>query len=585
MSDEASTASAPLSAAELRAARLRYFVPSAGDGSAPDPPSDTIATLPPASSSTPEPSALCASLDFETAPAALTKELHDMYMATYPVCAQMAHAFLRKGVSELSHFRGVALDDLKQQLAEFYSFSGIQVRRVHAHLNPSEYPDLYLSAPEQQVVVVSSTASTSDASAPVVSDDDLPIVSIPVSRGPKPSTKRSRTTSFFDNLPIQLQTAEFPTEDAIKRALTGCNPSCHPRSRSSAGKYVRFGCKHAKASIPCPLNISGIRRQGYITLSPNTYVAGNCNHRLCICCHQDITFFATCPNEHLFCVECFDNLVRVQVRTDRASFIASNCVVFCRFCEPPSIIEMQTHCTALTRDTWQHYLEACTESAVVCEQKKWEARGLTIPAINDELAFLADLVSRKCPICHRYMADDFDGCVALKCGRTMHAAGAGCGADLCAYCGAAFNSEADVHQHLKTCMFNFIPEAGIFPTPALFQTVMWEIRRERVWLHVLETLPNQIPTIWSAIAKTHPELKLTSDWLEHRAKCLEIAQEFSIPTAEFAKLVPKYLKCITSLKEIFGGENDEDEQKLWRACIINTGNYEKTVRTLIDNCT
>jgi hypothetical protein len=204
--------------------------------------------------------------------------------------------------------------------------------------------------------------------------------------------------------------------------------------------------------------------------------------------------------------------------------------------------------------------------------------------VTDELAFVGDLIARKCPTCNRYMADDFDGCIALKCGRTIHASGAGCGTDICAYCSDAFPSEFDVHQHVRTCVMNPNPQAGIYPSADFFQTAMWEIRRERVWSHVLEKLPDRVPTIWSAIAKKHPELNLTSDWLEQRAKYLVIAQEFAIDTADFAKLVPQYVQCINSLKEIFGAEDDENEQKLWRACIINNGNYEKAVLTIIDNC-
>lgn len=266
--------------------------------------------------------------------------------------------------------------------------------------------------------------------------------------------------------------------------------------------------------------------------------------------------------------------------------MASNCEVFCRFCTPASIIDIQAHSNSITKDTWQHYLDACSEGAVVSEQKKWEARVKETPATPlepDDLAFLADLIVRKCPTCNRYMSDDFDGCVSLKCGRTTHSAGAGCGANICAYCSVAFPSEFDVHQHVKTCVNNPDPQGYIYPTADYFVTTVWEIRRERVWSHVLHNLPHRIPTIWSAIAKEHPELKLTSAWLAQREKYLEIAAEFAIATADFATLVPQYLKCISALKEIFGGDEDENEQKLWRACIINNGNYEKTVRTLIDN--
>ena len=399
-----------------------------------------------------------------------------------------------------------------------------------------------------------------------------------------------RIHMFLESLPIQLQTADYPTTDAVKAALKDCNSLCHPVCRSSSGIYMRFSCKHATGSIPCRLNISASRRDGCIRLSPNTYVAGSCNNRICVNCGGDLTFFASCPNNHHFCLECFDYMVDSQVRSEKASFIALRCEVFCRYCVPASIIDIQTHSNSLKKSTWQLYLEACSEMAVVSEQKRWEGRTLTTPADPDPdgLAFVQDLVVRKCPTCNRLMADDFEGCVALQCGRTSYAyrlEGAGCGADICAYCSEAFPSEHDVHQHVKTCVANPVrnPGGDIYPAAEYFKTAIWQIRRERVWFHVLQHLQDRVPTIWSAIAEKYPELNLTSDWLEQRAKYLTMASEFAITTADFAKLVPQYLRCINALKEIFGADDDEKEQMLWRACIINKGNYEKTVHTIIHN--
>lgn len=408
-----------LSAAELRAVRLRYFMPQASSAE-----SDTTGTSAPAapsSSSAPEP------LVSELAESALSKELHDMYMASHPVCVQMGHAFVQKGVSELSQFRGLGLQDLEQKLCEVYAFSKIQVKRMHAHLNPSEYSELFLSSLAPKVVVISSPDSTSDApqvvhldSPALTSDanqlpqneDDIPMVSAPERR---PSKKRRRTTMFLESLPIQLQTADYPTTDAVKAALKDCNSLCHPVCRSSSGIYMRFSCKHATGSIPCPLNISASRRDGCIRLSPNTYVAGSCNNRIFANCGGDLTFFASCPNNHHFCLECFDYMVDSQVRSEKASFIALRCEVFCRYCVPASIIDIQTHSNSLKKSTWQLYLEACSEMAVVSEQRRWEGRTLTTPADPDPdgLAFVQDLVVRKCPTCKRLMADDFEGCVAL----------------------------------------------------------------------------------------------------------------------------------------------------------------------------
>ena len=512
---------------------------------------------------------------------ALARELHNIYMASWPVCVEMAQAL--RGISDLSCFKGLSFQDLKQTLLTYYDFSNIQIRRVDAYLNP---------APEVTVVSSSSTSNSvfdvpsSDDVRSSDDSDDIPLVSVSVRRATKASSKRSRLSSTSAPiLPIALSSANFSCPDDVKRALKIGNPSCHPGIRSSAGKYIRFHCKHrTSAVLPCHLNISGSQVDGVVTLSPATYIPGICCCRICTSCDEDLVFFASCENGHRLCLECFDHLVRSQVRTNKANFIAANCVVFCQYCDPVSELDIQTHSNSLTKETWQYYLDACSERAVICEQQIWQAREATTTtqtkATTDDLAFVGDLICRMCPTCKRYMSDDFDGCVALKCGRTV-GSGAGCGADICAYCSGVFSCELDVHQHQKTCMFN--PNPGdIHPDEDYFKKTIWDIRRERVWLHVMENLPNRIPSIWINIANEHPELKLTPAWLEERSKCVTIAEEFAIGLAEFAKLIPQYLKCIKSLKDVFGTD-EGDEQRLWRACIINKGNIETAVSTLIDN--
>ncbi len=596
----------PRTLAELRAARLKHFrfcfaeaehvipsvsqpvVSSAPEHASPSAPQPSASEH--ASTSAPQPSAP------EHEQAALVKELHGIYMATWPVCVEMAQAL--RGISDLSRFKDLSFKDLKQKLLSYYPFSNIQIRRVDAYLNPK---------PQVTVISSSSTSAPEDDDLPVVisssstsapEDDDLPMVgngvdvsheneALPlVSVSGSGRSKRRRIVSMVtsQSVPLQLSNADFRSLDAVKSALKDCNASCHPVCRSSAGKYVRFCCSFASSSVPCPLNISGSwGSDGLINLSPSTYVAGICFNRKCSSCAEDLVFFASCENGHRFCLECFDHTVKSAVRTNKASFVASDCNVFCTFCAPASIIDIQTHSNSLTKETWQFYLEACSEKAVLSEQRIWQARDLNNARSEppDAIAFVGDLICRMCPSCKRYMSDDFDGCLALKCGRTVGGAGAGCGANICAYCSGVFASEMDVHQHLKTCMFNPAPNEGIYPTEGCYLNTMWDIRRERVWLYVMETLPDRIPSIWINIAKQHPELKLTPDWLENRAKCCAIAQEFDMAPAEFGKLAPQYLRCISSLKEIF--TDADDEERLWRACIINKGSFGGAVTTLIDN--
>ena len=80
-----------------------------------------------------------------------------MYMATWPVCVEMAQAL--RGISDLSRFKDLSFKDLKQKLVSYYPFSNIQIRRVDAYLNL-----------KPQVTVISSSSTSAHE------DDDLPMV-------------------------------------------------------------------------------------------------------------------------------------------------------------------------------------------------------------------------------------------------------------------------------------------------------------------------------------------------------------------------------------------------------------------------
>ena len=444
-----------------------------------------------------------------------------------------------------------------------------------------------VSAEVNPAIILSSSSSSSLCDESSDEHREPPVPLLPSSR------KRDRPQRPPPRDIPQGLLSEFSSSDLVKQALKAYNPSCVPLLRSSQGKYIRFGCKHGSSSIPCPLNVSGVRNGNSVKLSPSTYTAGDCSNRICTNCQENCSIklrgclvpcsFVPCPNNHRFCLECFDHIVLSQVRTDKPSFLASQCRVLCKFCVPDSVFDIQAHCKCLPKATWEFYLEALSESAVIAEQEKWQQKKSNEEsgASDTDISFVGDLVCRICPSCKRYMADDFEGCLALKCGRLVGATG-GCGAEFCAYCDAVFASEIEVHQHLRHCDFN--PRPGeIFPGRD-YKQIVWQRRRERVWYHVVCNAADQIPNIWSKIAHGYPELDMTPEWLAQRTKWLEIAAEFQLSTAEFAALVPKYTYCFHALMDMgFGHGSGHDEESLLRAIILNKGDHSKSVLTLLDN--
>jgi hypothetical protein len=430
-------------------------------------------------------------------------------------------------------------------------------------------------AVSSHVPVVVDTTDSEDGRSNVVQlpilidDDDFePDAPVPkrrrIVRPPHPTT-------FPSSLPTQ-----FYSPDAVKQALKEINSACIPVLRSSSGKYVRFSCRHASSSFPCPLNVSGSRAGNIINLSPNTYIAGDCNERICSQCKEDLvtTCHVPCPNNHRFCLECFDHIVVSQVRTDKASFITTKCEVLCQYCSPASVFDMQAHIKCVKKETWQHYIDAHTECAVIAEQQRLQSDRQTND-MDPDLAFVPPLISRMCPNCKCVMAEDFDGCLSLKCGRFRGGAGPGCGQEFCGYCSEVFESEIDVHHHLQVCVWNPRP-GSVFPSHD-YKDIVWQLRRERVWHHVMSKAAHKIPSIWDKIANAYPELALSSEWLAKRAQWLKIAAEFRTSVDEFAALIPKYSRCVAVLQDM---GFDLGEESLLRAAIVNMGDPQKAVVTL-----
>jgi hypothetical protein len=71
---------------------------------------------------------------------ATAKELHLLDMATWPVCEEMAHAMMTAGVADLNCFRGLSFEACKRKMLLCFSFSRIQIRRIHAHVNKEPAP-------------------------------------------------------------------------------------------------------------------------------------------------------------------------------------------------------------------------------------------------------------------------------------------------------------------------------------------------------------------------------------------------------------------------------------------------------------
>jgi hypothetical protein len=132
MSDKAGEERPPLTAAGLRAARLRCFMPDSAQAE-PEHAPPSAAEPEPVVSSAPvyvSPSAAVTAESASSSPHELeqqgnplARELHNIYMATWPVCVEMAQAL--RGISDLSCFKGLSIQDLKQTLLTYYAFNNI----------------------------------------------------------------------------------------------------------------------------------------------------------------------------------------------------------------------------------------------------------------------------------------------------------------------------------------------------------------------------------------------------------------------------------------------------------------------------
>lgn len=65
---------------------------------------------------------------------ALAEELHQLQIATKPVCLEIADAMVTAGIRSLQCLKGSSIEQLKDRIGSVYSFSGLQYTWIFRHL-------------------------------------------------------------------------------------------------------------------------------------------------------------------------------------------------------------------------------------------------------------------------------------------------------------------------------------------------------------------------------------------------------------------------------------------------------------------
>ena len=349
------------------------------------------------------------------------------------------------------------------------------------------------SAIPSEVIVVQDSASLGDDDS-----DDVPLVKeFQLEKPPKRPRGAPRPRSAKSPPPVSAECQElcsrsYSSVEAVKAAVGKINETCVVRLRSTCGRFLRLGCK-VKG---CSLNVSGKRNaeDQSVVLTGSTYESGTCGRVVCSSCIEVVCNLVTCfrcSQGHRLCDDCFSQMVSCQVHgLCRAAFVAKGSVIVCRLCETGGFrapIDMHQNINRVHVVVWQQYLSAVTETAVIAEQKRvhplLDVAALQVnkqPSPAEQIVI--DVESLTLPCCSQCQAvlPDFDGCLALVCGRTSHTDGLGCGAHLCGYCQQPFKDEWDVHRHLKDdCVMN--PRPGDMFPRADCKAILTSGARERVW--------------------------------------------------------------------------------------------------------
>ena len=462
------------------------------------------------------------------------------------------------------------------------------------------------SAVETSDVVVIASSAT---------DDDLPLVDFQPAKPPKRPRGAPRPRSVKSPPPVSVECQElcspsYSSVEAVKAALVKVNESCVVRLRSTCGRFVRFGCK-AKG---CSLNVSGkkIAQEQSLLLTASTYVNGTCSRVKCASCIEVLCHLVSCfrcSQGHHLCDECFSQMVSTQVLGLRkAAFMAKGSVINCYICETGGFsapINMHQNINRVHVDVWQQYLTAITETAVVAEQKRVQPLLVSKPPSHVEqiLIDVASLTLPCCSQCQRTLPD-FDGCLALVCGRTSGNTGGddglGCGAHLCGYCQRSFADEWAVHRHLKDeCTLN--PRPGVMYPGQDVKEILSSAARERVWyfsvksVHVLhiscavnhfccrwhvmiraETA--QVDEVFSLVHEKWPELGLTEAWCATRLRWTVLCGEMNVDPLAFSSQLPLYMRCAAHCVSM-----GFPEEAAMRASILQKGNVTQACIVLIEN--
>jgi hypothetical protein len=114
-----------------------------------------------------------------------------------------------------------------------------------------------------------------------------------------------------------------------------------------------------------------------------------------------------------------------------------------------------------------------------------------------------------------------------------------------------------------------------------FLVIKQQMNRERVWHHVVTQCSDKIPAIWSVIQESFPDLGITTEWLAQRQMWLDTVVEVQMEFSEFVASVAKYLRCVLELVDMGFGKSDSED--LIRVTLLNKGDLEKSVITLLQN--
>lgn len=244
-----------------------------------------------------------------------------------------------------------------------------------------------------------------------------------------------------------------------------------------------------------------------------------------------------CKEGHAYCNKCFNHTISTQVRENRVAFMSDTvrCRVCCPFCPTTQLLPafvMRKEMPFLDDATYDCFQACIVEKAVIEAQQERDKRHADVikqmqqatssnpvPALlEEEVAHISEhLIIPRCPQCARQVLD-FVGCAAMSC----DVEDGGCGAYVCAWClqlQVAVERTATMpgrtarlacHDHVRSCLLN--PTKNVYPPsphPQLWQGVMHELARKRVFDYIKASVPKELRrAVHVECQKRHPEIHL-----------------------------------------------------------------------------